>query len=221
MKKVFILALTAATISFSSCGNNTAPKADAVDSTEIADSISAIAEEASSAADAAINELTSKLDAKDASAFQAALEAAKAKVEEFVAKNPEAAKEYLTKVQTFLTENADKIKTAIGDNAAVNTAIGALTAAPVDDIINNFSSKLTEGKEAGTEAVNDAKEKLDKAADAIKDAPEAAKDAANKAVEDAKNKANEKANEAIKGAKDKASESIDKAASDVKGKLGL
>ena len=41
--------------------------------------------------------------------------------------NPEVAKEYVAKVQTYLKENADKIKELAGENAAIVSAVEAAT----------------------------------------------------------------------------------------------
>ena len=109
MKKILFV-VAAAALTLASCGNKAnAPVEAAVDSTEI------VAEEANAAADEMVSNLTQLLDGKDVNALQAALEAAKAKVQELVAKNPEIAKEYLTKIQNFLTENAEKVKNLVGN----------------------------------------------------------------------------------------------------------
>ena len=203
MKKLFILAIAAVAMTFASCGNKAA-NAGGEDSTAV-DSTEAVAQQAQEAADGAISNLTEILKGKDANALKDAIESIKAKAGEFLAQNPDLAKEYLTKVQNFLKENADKVKALVGDNAAVGAAVSALTETSADDVISGLSA---------AHAAN-------KAAEAVKNAPEAAKDAANKAVEDAKAKANEKAQEAVNDAKDKANKQIDKAASDAKKALGL
>ena len=190
MKKILFV-VAAAALTLASCGNKAnAPVEAAVDSTEI------VAEEANAAADEMVSNLTQVLDGKDVNALQAALEAAKAKVQELVAKNPEIAKEYLTKIQNFLTENAEKVKNLVGDNAVVNTAVAALTATSADDIVNKFVSDAA-GVATG------------------------AADAANKAVEDAKAATVDKANEAVDNAKKEAGKQIDDAAAAAKKKLGL
>ena len=199
MKKILFV-VAAAALTLASCKAN-APVEATVDSTEI------VAEEANAAADKMVSDLTQLLDGKDVNALQAALEAAKAKVQELVAKNPEIAKEYLTKIQNFLTENAEKVKNLVGDNAVVNTAVAALTATSADDIVNKF--------------VSDAAGVATGAADAANAAVEGAKDAANKAVEDAKAATVDKANEAVDNAKKEAGKQIDDAAAAAKKKLGL
>ena len=121
------MAVAAAAFVFTSCGNNKAqaPVEEAVDSTEVA------LEEANTAADEVIATLT---DATDANAIQTALETIKTKVTEFLAKNPEIAKEYLAKVQGFLKENADKIKAVVGGNAAVAGLLDTVNAIPSESV---------------------------------------------------------------------------------------
>ena len=164
MKKVFFMVFSAAAITFASCGNKTG-NAPEVDTTAV-DSVEAVAEEANAAADEAISNLTTLLDGKDANALQSAIEAIKAKAAELLAKNPEVAKEYLTKVQDFLKENSDKVKTLVGNNAAVGAAVSALTSASADDVISGLSSAIGDVKSAGADAVEGAAN----AADAVKNA---------------------------------------------------
>ena len=200
MKKIlFVIAVAAFT--FASCGNKTNAPEAVVDSTEV------IAEEANAAADEAIANISQLLDGQDVNAFQAAIEAIKAKAAELVAINPEIAKEYVAKVQNFLKENADKVKAFVGDNAAVNAAVSALTAVSAEDVVSGFLSTVGD-------AANNAVE-------GAKDAVEGAKDAASQAVEDAKNAAVDKANEAVESAKEKAGAAVDDAAAAAKKKLGL
>ena len=144
--------------------------------------------------------LTEVVEAKDINKLQEVLETVKVKIQELIAMNPEIAKEYATKVQNFLKENADKVKAIVGDNAAVGAAVSALTNVSVDDVINNFMSSA-EG--------------------AAKDAVEGAKDAAAQAVEDAKDAAVDKANAAVNDAKAKGAAAIDEAAEAAKKKLGM
>lgn len=228
MKKVFLMAVAVVAIMFASCGNKTnnngGADSAAVDTAAVAD--------ASSLAQESIGKISALFGGKDANALKNAIDGVKAKASELLAKNPEVAKEYLTKVQTFLKENTEKIKSVVGDNAVVGAAVSALTDTPADDVISSLSSALGTAKAAGAEAVEGAEAAAEKAVDAAKNAPEAAKEAANKVVEDAKAKSNEavndakaKANEkmdkAVNDAKAKAAAGVDKAASDAKKALGI
>ena len=213
MKKFFLMAVAAAAFVFTSCGNNKAqaPVEEAVDSTEVA------LEEANTAADEVIATLT---DATDANAIQTALETIKTKVTEFLAKNPEIAKEYLAKVQGFLKENADKIKAVVGGNAAVAGLLDTVNAIPSEsvDALMNAGDAL---KAFGIDAASFAGNAVNAAGDAIGNAVENAKDATVDAANNVKDAAVEKANDAVNTAKEKTGEAIDKAAGDVKKKLGL
>ncbi|MBO5583355.1 MAG: hypothetical protein SPK85_04750 [Prevotella sp.] len=209
MKKLFLFAMAATALTFASCDKTAQKPADAQVDSATVDSTQVTADESTSA----ISELTSKLDAKDAGAFKTALNTVNDKIKELATKNPDAAKQLLTKVQGFLKDNADKIKANLGNNAAVETLVNTLTTAPVD--------KFVDGLKAAGETKDKALDAASKAESAIKDAPEAAKAAADKKVEEAKAKANEKANEAVNEAKQKTGEAVDKAASDIKNKLGI
>ena len=90
------------------------------------------------------------------------------------------AKEYVVKVQTFLKENADKVKALVGDNAAVAAALSAVTDIEPANVVNGL---------------------LEQVGDAATEAKDAAVDAANQKVEEAKQAAEEKANEAKEAAK--------------------
>ncbi len=197
MKKILLAVMAVAAIGFTSCGNKT-QQADAetaaVDSVAIVDSI------AQGAAQETIDALSADLEANDASKLQATLEGIKAKIAEIVKNNPEVAKEYVVKVQTFLKENADKVKALVGDNAAVAAALSAVTDIEPANVVNGL---------------------LEQVGDAATEAKDAAVDAANQKANEAKEAAEEKANEAKEAAKQKANEAIDNAAASAKSKLGL
>jgi hypothetical protein len=219
MKKVMFLAIAAVAVAFASCGNK-ADKAAGADSTAV-DSVEVLAQEADAAAQESIGNISALLDGKDATALQTALETVKAKAAELLATNPELAKEYLTKVQTFLKENADKVKALVGDNATVNAAVTALTEAPAETVISGLSSALGSAQAAGADAATNVATTVENVKEAVKNAPEATKEAVNQAVEQGKAKANEKANEAVEQGKAQAAKKIDDAAAAAKKKLGL
>lgn len=209
MKKVFFMALAAVGLMFASCTNKPAqaPVEEAIDSTEVA------LQEANAAADEVIAQLS---EATDATGIQSALEAVKAKVAEFIAKNPEIAKEYLAKVQGFLKDNADKIKGLVAGNAAVAGLLDTVTGIPsesVDALLNAGDALKGLGIDAASLA--------GKAVDAAGDAVEGAKDAAVDAAKDAKDAVVDKANDAVDAAKDKAGKAVDKAADGAKKALGI
>lgn len=194
MKKIVFAVMALMAIGFTSCGNKTQQAEAVADSTEVA----------APSAEAALSALSEQLNSGDASAFQTALQAVQEQIKNL---DPEVAKEYVAKVQSFLKENADKIKEVAGDNAAITTAVNALTDVEPAQVVEGIQSALSN---AGDAAANAAAEKVD-------DAKEAAQKKADEAKQAAKDKANEKVNEA----KDAANKAVnDAAAKAVKG-LGI
>ena len=132
MKKVLFIVMAVVAIGFASCGNKTQSSAEATDSAAVFN----LEDEAA----ATINALTEQLEAKDANKFQDVLATVQAKVKELIASDPEAAKNFVSQVQAFLKENAEKIKAFAGDNAAVTSAVAALTETPAESIVNSLAS---------------------------------------------------------------------------------
>ena len=205
MKKIVFAVMAIVAIGFTACGNKTQSAEVPVDSAAIVDSL------ASAAAQTDIDALNALLAAGDATKLQEALAAVKEKMATLIKENPEVAKEYVAKVQDFLKENADKVKAVVGDNAAVQTAVSAITDTEPADIVNGFLNSVgeaaTEAKDAAVDAAN---QQVDAAKQAVQDKANEAKDAADKKVQETKDAAKQKANEAI-----------DNAAKDVKKGLGL
>ena len=193
MKKVFFAVMAMVAVGLTSCGNKT-QQGEAVDSAAV---IEAAADEA---ATGTLAELTSELEAGDASRLQQTLESIKAKVAELIKNNPEVAKQYVAKVQNFLKENADKVKALVGDNAAVAAAVSAITEAEPESIVSGL---------------------LQQAGDAVTEAKDSVVSAAQQKVDDAKDAAQQKAEEAKDAAKQKAGEAVDAAADKAKKALGL
>ena len=163
MKKIVLAVMAVAAIGFTtSCGNKT-QQAEAVDSVAIVDSLASVA------ADGTISALAGGLDGKDASKFQEALATVKEKIASLLKENPEVAKEYVAKVQTYLKENADKIKELAGENAAIVSAVEAVTAiepaSVVSGVLNAVDEKANEVKDAAKQKANDA---IDNAANDVK-----------------------------------------------------
>ena len=193
MKKVFFAVMAMVAVGLTSCGNKT-QQGEAVDSAAV---IEAAADEA---ATGTLAELTSELEAGDASRLQQTLESIKAKVAELIKNNPEVAKQYVAKVQDFLKENADKVKALVGDNAAVAAAVSAITEAEPESIVSGL---------------------LQQAGDAVTEAKDSVVSAAQQKVDEAKDAAQQKAEEAKDAAKQKAGEAVDAAADKAKKALGL
>ena len=204
MKKIVFVVMAVAAIGFTSCGNKT-QQAEAVDSVAIIDSL------AGAAAQTDIDAISALLNGGDATKLGEALAAVKEKIAKLIKENPEVAKEYVAKVQNFLSENSEKIQAVVGQNETVQIAVNALTEAEPDDIIKGFLSSVgdaaTEVKDAAVDAAN---EQVDAAKQAVEDKANEAKEAADKKVQETKDAAKQKANDAI-----------DNAAKDVKKGLGL
>ena len=209
MKKIVFMMMAACAIGFTSCGNKTqqAP-ADEV----AADSVAAF--DLETAIGEATAQLTEQIEAKDANKLQQTIEAIQAKVAEILKQNPDAAKEYVTKVQEFLKENAEQIKAFVGDNAAAQAAVNALTATPAETIVSGLMQAVDGVQDAGEAAAGAAQDAAENAVDAAKQAGQGAVDAAKQAGQDA-----------VDAAKQKANDEIDKAANDAADKakktLGL
>ena len=206
MKKFVLAVMAVAAIGFTaSCGNKTQQAEVEVDSVAIVDSL------ASAAAQTDIDAISALLNGGDATKLGEALAAVKEKIAKLIKENPEVAKEYVAKVQDFLSENTDKIQAVVGQNETVQVAVNALTEAEPDDIIKGFLSSVgdaaTEVKDATVDAAN---QQVDAAKQAVQDKANEAKDAADKKVQETKDAAKQKANEAL-----------DNAAKDVKKGLGL
>lgn len=193
MKKILFAVMAMVAVGMTSCGNKAQQAEAAADSTEVAINVD-------DEANATIAALSEQLQAGDASKLQEVLETVKTKVVELIKANPEIAKEYVAKVQNFLKENADKVKSVIGDNAAAAAAFAAITEADAENVVSGL---------------------LQSVGDAATDAKDAAVDAVDEQVDAAKDAAAEKAAEVKDAAKQKAGEAIDNAASSAKEKLGL
>ena len=211
MKKFFMMAMAVVAMTFASCGNKTEKPVE-----EVIDSVAVLTEEANAAAEDAISQLSATLEKQDASALQTALEAIKAKVAEFIAINPGIAKEYISKVQNFLKENADAVKAVVGTNATISGLVDGIAALPTESV-EALTGATDALKALGIDASNFVKDAASDAVDAAADAVEGAKDAAADAVEGAK----DAASNAVEGAKDAAGKAVDNAADATKKALGI
>ena len=199
MKKFFLLAMAAVAMTFTACKNE--PAAPAQPEEPQAEEVVLIETDS----------IAKVIEAADSTQLSSLLTTVQEQIESLKNTDPAKAKEYLATIQNFLKENADKVKAFVGDNAAVNAAVSALTAVSAEEVVNNFMSSVGD---AANNAVEGAK-------DAVEGAVDNAKDAANKAVEDAKAATVDKANEAVNDAKEKAGKAVDDAAAAAKKSLGL
>lgn len=205
-----MMTLAAVAISLTSCGNktNNTTAGESTDNIEANATVKAAAENT-------ISVLAKSMEAKDAAALQQAVEEIKQETAEFLANNPEEAKEYLTQVQAFLKENTKNIKTALGENAIASAAVNALANTPADDIIyslnNALNAKATEAAATGEAAVENAESK----------AAEKVNEAAEKAARKVQDKTNEARDKAVEEAKTQTREAAKQAGKDLKKELGF
>ncbi len=185
MKKILLAVMAVAAIGFTSCNSTKKGDAPAIDSTAVVDNASSV-EQAATDAESLTKDLAEKLAANNPDEVKAIIEQAKQKIAEFIAQgDADAAKAYQEKISAFLTENADKIKSVVGEqNEAVNTLISAITDAPVN------AAAAVEGAAGAVEgaaaaAVDEAQKKGQEAIDAEK---KKAADAIDAAADDAKKK---------------------------------
>jgi len=168
-------------------------------------------------ATALVENLQAGIEAGDAAGVQSALESAQAKIAELVAKDPEAAKTYVAKVQEFVKENQEKIVALVGDNAVAQGLVNTLVETPAETVI----STLTAGEGVLDNAQETAEGLKDSLGNAVDQKVDEVQDAVNEEVNEAIDNANEKANEAIDKAADEANKKINDAASEAAKKLGL
>ena len=186
MKKFLFVAVAALTLGLASCSE------------------SAKSDEAT----ATIENLKAQMEAGNANAMQTALTEAKDKIAELVAKDPEAAKTYVAKVQEFIKENKEQILNVVGDNAIAQSLVSTIVDAPAETVINALTAgqSVIDNAENLTDSIDQAiNDKINETKEGIENA---AKDAANEQIEAAKKEATNKVNEATQ----KANEEVNKAA---------
>ena len=200
MKKLFFVALAAVAMTFTACKNDK-PATDQPkpqENTEVAevnytDSLKAALENSdASKIEQFVNEVKEKITGVDAAKFAPQLEA----------------------VQTWLKDNADKIKEVLGDKfggveaaitavanfdakslldsaaeGAENAAEGAVEGAKdvVEGAVEEGKSAVETVKEGAEQVAGDVKATADKAVEEVKNAPENLKEAGKKAATDAIN----------------------------------
>lgn len=152
MKKILFAVMAMVAIGFASCGNKAQQaEAEAADSVQ-QDSIALLTQ-------GTIDQINEVLEKKDAAQLSELLGTVHVQVAEFIKKDPEQAAEYVTMVQNFLKENAEKIQAVVGDNAAAKAAVEALTSVEPEGIINSVLDQM---------GAEDAVDAADAAAKAVK-----------------------------------------------------
>ena len=178
MKKILVCALAAVALTLTGCtgcGNETKPAP--TDGTEVVE-----APDFTSA-------LKDALDKKDAASIQTAIEAAQAEIDKLQASGKlDQAKEALKSLQAWLTENAETVKSVVGDNAVVAGLLEKVSAINVDSLVvpaavEDAAATVDEAKakaEEVKETVEEVKEAVEDVKEAAEDVKEAAKDAKEK-----------------------------------------
>lgn len=197
MKKIVLFAC--AVFALASCGNKTADtevKEDSV-STELVETPSA-------------EEVTSALETNDPSKIEAALTTAKDVYAKLVEEGKvEEAKKYALKIQEFIANNSESIK-----SASNNATIASL----VDGIKNLPTSAEATAEDAVAAVKADAKTIGDAAKGAAEAAATNAANSAKSAAENKVNEAQQKAAGKVNEAADKANKALGDAASKLLGK---
>lgn len=200
MKKTIIVAAAVMALACYSCGNKSQPEAAPEDNGNI------VSESVTQTAAAAIEKLQAAVESADPAKIQEALTEVRENVAEYTATSTETATAYLDSVQTWLNDNADKVKAAAGDNPEIGGTINSLTSTSAENIVSDIKS-------AGDDAINETKE-------AVGDAAESVKDKAKEKVDEAADNARSKVNEAADEAADKTKDAINSAADKALDKIG-
>ena len=176
MKKILVCALAAVALTLTSY-DQTKKETPAVEGTEVVE-----AKDFTGA-------LKDALEKKDAASIQTAIEAAQAEIDNLQASGKlDQAKEALKSLQAWLTENAETVKSVVGDNAVVAGLLDKVSALNLDSIavpaaVEDAAAKVDEAKaktEEVKETVEDVKEAVEDVKAAAEDVKEAAKDAKEK-----------------------------------------
>jgi len=218
MKKLFFVAIAAVALVFTAC--NEKKEAPVVQEEPVAEEETVYT----------VDSLSALINAEnpDTAAISSFMTGVQSQIESLKSIDPTKAQEYLTQVQQFLKDNADKIKAVVG-TGAIATAIDKVSNFKAEDLLNAATDAATDkaegvvgdAKDKAEDLAGDAKAKVeDAAADAKAKVEDAAADAKAK-VEDAAADAKAKANDAVKDAKAEAGKAVDKAAGDAKKALGL
>ncbi|MBR1544266.1 MAG: hypothetical protein IJ626_05175 [Muribaculaceae bacterium] len=197
MKKLLLMVVAVATISLVACTGKSEANQQQADSA----ATEQVAFDEQACVDGISSEIANVLETKDATKLQELLDAAKAKVQELAAQNPELAKSLLEKIQALLNENKEKLAAVIPGWDAIAEKAVALPAGLLD-------GAAAAGEELKDQAVDAANAKVEEAKDAAaakaNEAVDAAKAAADAKVEEAK----QKANEAVDNAKAEAAKKL-------------
>ena len=214
MKKVFIMLAAVAAFTITSCKNES-KKTDAA-AEKAGESIEELAAQGDVSDPTQLgDDLSKALESNDGEGIKGKIDAAKEYAQNLLKEGKgEQAKGIIEKIQSFLSENAEKVTSVVGDNSFVQgvdagdlinkagEALGVENAAGAAEAAKDAAADKAAG---AVEAVKGAAaEKAGAAVDAVKGAAEGMKDKAT----EMKDAAVEKGNEAIQNAKDAVKEQV-------------
>lgn len=202
MKKVFLMAMAVITFIFAGCENKKTTSSD-----NQADTTIVMDESADATADSLTSELDTQLSQNNTDAIQATLTSLQNKYAELVASGKlDTAKAYATKIQQFLSDNAEKIKAAAANNATIAALVTGIQNLPTtaeataeqaeEAVKNNAKDMMKKAEHETNQAIDKAKREASKATDKANAQMNEAKDKAGKALDKSAEEANKKVNQA-------------------------
>lgn len=232
---MFIAVATAA-LTLAACGNKTDNNANAdstaTDSTAVADTTATDSSQAlgsikagdaaaaPASADALAKAIEAKIKAKDAQGLTVLLSNIKARITQLAKTDPQAAKQYVSQLQTYIGNHASEIKAIANGNSTIVSAVDEVKSLNPETVVKNIASAATtDAQNVATSAAEGAKAQAEQAvANKVGEATTQAQAAkaqaeqkvtnkvnnAQKKVNDAANKANQRANDAVNKATNKA-----------------
>ena len=180
MKKFLVCAFAAAALMMTSCtGNDTKKDTPTADVPEVVETPNFS------------NALKEALDKKDAASIQSAIEAAEAEIANLKASGKlEQAKEALQSLQSWLKENAETVKSVVGEKAAGlidKASTFNLDSVAVPTAVNDVAEKVEEAK-AVAEDVKATAEEVKASVEEAKEAAQNVKEDVQEAAKDVKDK---------------------------------
>ncbi len=212
MKKLFVMLMAVAALTFVSCSGESTSDQQSTDS---------VAQVAPKEIEFDLDGFKAKLDEAikggDKAAVAQILDEAKAKIDQEKTRDGaqrEAIAGLWAKIKAAVDERAEELK-KLGVDEAVNkiTNVDEELKQDVEKFVQDY---VGQGKEAAENAANEAVDKANEAAQQVADKANEAADKAQQAANDAANKAQQAANDAANKAHQAANDAVDKAANAVK-----
>ncbi len=215
MKKVFLMLAAVAAFTFVSCKDSKKDAATEAEGEKIEEAVEGTEEQTPEQLG---EDLAKALESNDGEGLKGKIDSAKEWAQSLLDDGKaEEAKGVLEKIQSFLSENAEKVTSVVGDNKYVQGALDWVKNVDAGDLINKagealgvestsekVSEKAGDAVEKAKEIGNTIKENSAGAVEAAKEAGEAVKEKAAEVVEKNADKieaVKEAGNEAIENAK--------------------